>query len=729
MYAYFLYNIQKIERGIEMYISKVAVRNFRNFNNVIFKFKNGVNTLIGENGSGKTNIFYALRLLLDDNLPNKARKLQEDDFNRKLKDEWKGHWIVIQAEFDELNPDEEAQSLAYHRIGTVTQENKGAYIMYFRPKRSIRVELYNLSQQHPKDVNKIKDRLSMITIDDYETVFMCRGQADFASEYIYKKYVGDFEQYIFPNPEDEEQDQLGYNSTMFFSFSSSITCTFVKALRDVVADLKHGRNNPLLNLLKGTGKKLNITQAGALVTKVIDLNNDISQLDEIRTVAKGISNTLQGAVGRTYAPALDIKSNLPEDIEDLLQSLMLWVNDITDLNYKGKISELSLGGANLIFLSLKLLEYQLKQSTDKIAHFLFIEEPEAHIHTHIQKTLFNNLKNKNTQIIISTHSTHISSASQISTMNILCTEDKETKVYQPYKGLDDKQIIRIERYLDAIRSTILFAKGVMLVEGDAESIVIPILVKQVLGISLDEVGISLINMSSTVFDPIAKIFDADRIQRKCSIITDNDLSIMPLPDDAKSDTDIEKKCRDSQEAGIARKEKLDSEYTDNDFVNLFYAKHTFEVDFLMSGNSKEVVCILDDIYSQEASKITSKTKLESINVAIAGREILRLAEKKGKGWLALILGGYISYKTNIPDYILKAIAFAVSKRLTNQIKIDIAKYRIMQDETEKSVFGDIDKGLLELMNDDNRQEDFFNAYIEKYPQDVLTKLVNYCEGN
>lgn len=712
-----------------MYISKVAVRNFRNFNNVIFRFKNEVNTLIGENGSGKTNIFYALRLLLDDSLPNKARKLQEDDFNRKLKDEWKGHWIIIQAEFDELNPDEEAQSLAYHRIGVVTQENKGAYIMYFRPKRSIRDELYTLSQQQPKDIQIIKNRLSEITIDDYETVFMCRGQADFTNEWVYKKYVGDFEQYIFPNPEDEEQDQLGYISTMFFSLSSSITCTFVKALRDVVTDLRNSRNNPLLNLLKGTEHKLNIAQTGALITKVIDLNNDISQLDEIRTIAKGISNTLEGAVGRTYAPSLDIKSNLPEDIENLLQSLMLWVNDTTDVNYKGKISDLSHGGANLIFLSLKLLEYQLKQSTNKIAHFLFIEEPEAHIHTHIQKTLFNNIKNNNTQIIISTHSTHISSVSQISSMNILCTEDKETKVYQPSNGLDSTQIIRIERYLDAIRSTILFAKGVVLVEGDAESIIIPILVKKVLGISLDEVGISLINMSSTVFDPIAKIFATDRIQRKCSIITDNDLSIIPLENDATNDTDIEKKCRASQEAGIARKEKLDLEYNDNNFVELFYAKHTFEVDFLMSGNSKEVVNVLGEIYSQEANKTTSKAKLESKDVAIAGREILRLAEKQGKGWLALILGEYISHKTIIPDYILKAIAFAISKRLTNQIKVDIAKYRIMQDKTEKSVFGNIDQGLIELMNDDNRQNEFLTTYIEKYPQDVLTKLVSYCEEN
>jgi len=37
-----------------------------------------------------------------------------------------------------------------------------------------------------------------------------------------------------------------------------------------------------------------------------------------------------------------------------------------------------------------------------------IEEPEAHIHTHIQKTLFDRLNYPETQVIYSTHSTHIS---------------------------------------------------------------------------------------------------------------------------------------------------------------------------------------------------------------------------------------------------------------------------------------------------------------------------------
>jgi len=49
-----------------MHISKLQLVNYRNFAGATVKFKKGVNTIIGENGSGKTNLFRAIRLLLDD---------------------------------------------------------------------------------------------------------------------------------------------------------------------------------------------------------------------------------------------------------------------------------------------------------------------------------------------------------------------------------------------------------------------------------------------------------------------------------------------------------------------------------------------------------------------------------------------------------------------------------------------------------------------------------------
>ena len=45
----------------------------------------------------------------------------------------------------------------------------------------------------------------------------------------------------------------------------------------------------------------------------------------------------------------------------------------------------------------------------------------------------------------------------------------------------------------------------ILVEGDAEEILIPQMVKKAYGVSLDELGISLINIRSTGFKNVAQL--------------------------------------------------------------------------------------------------------------------------------------------------------------------------------------------------------------------------------
>ena len=93
-----------------MYISKVSLVNYRNFENSYFLFNKGINTIIGENASGKTNLFRAIRLILDDNLLSYAYKLNENDFNRNLIN-WKGRWIIISLEFSEISNEEAIQAL------------------------------------------------------------------------------------------------------------------------------------------------------------------------------------------------------------------------------------------------------------------------------------------------------------------------------------------------------------------------------------------------------------------------------------------------------------------------------------------------------------------------------------------------------------------------------------------------------------------------------------------
>jgi putative ATP-dependent endonuclease of the OLD family len=531
--------------GNIMYISQLMIRNFRNFNNAIFNFNTGVNSLIGENGAGKTNALFAIRLLIDNNLPIRSTQLIESDFNRGLGN-WRGHWIIIRLEFKNIAASEGTQMLSNYIEDMDTEEDKGTYNFYFRPNYKIRKELHDLSEKEDKDKEKLKNLLNTITINDYESVFCFRGNVDFTNEVIYQKYVGDFENIIFPNPEDESKDALGERTSQLHLVRNEISCTFIKALRNVISDLKSTKSSPLLNLLRGSSKDIQVGNFDEIIGMVNELNKKICELDEIGELSSQIKRTLINTIGHTYAPNISIKSELPNDINKLMQSLTLWVSDPEDSQYESKLEDLSLGEANLLYITLKLLEYEFKQPRDeKVAHFLLIEEPEAHIHTHIQKTIFGNYSFQNTQVIISTHSTHISAVNKISSINVLCKEKNNTNVCQPNNGLDDEECKRIERYLDAIRSTLLFAKGVILVEGDAELILIPELFKKVYGISLDEIGISVINMSSTVFKHIALLFDDNRIRRKCAIITDLDKSMVPLSENKENDNKFERKCRNS----------------------------------------------------------------------------------------------------------------------------------------------------------------------------------------
>jgi len=168
-----------------MHISSLSIRNFRNFRSAKLKFTKGINTIIGENGSGKTNLFYALRILLDNTLPRYI-SFYETDFNRSL-GTWKGHWLIISVVFEELDAHEEAQAIAIQACGQMDQESKGSYSVYFRPKYELRRKIYDYSLREDKCPKGLEDILTQISLADYETVYLCRGKADFSDDESYRR--------------------------------------------------------------------------------------------------------------------------------------------------------------------------------------------------------------------------------------------------------------------------------------------------------------------------------------------------------------------------------------------------------------------------------------------------------------------------------------------------------------------------------------------------------------
>ena len=710
-----------------MYISKVSLVNYRNFANASFHFNKGINTIIGENGSGKTNVFKAIRLLLEDVSLPYAYKLTDGDFNRILdRGRWKGHWIIISIEFDELNDEEAIQSLFIHGAG-VAEENyvkKATYNLFFRPKADIRQKLSELAEG---DLVGLQTLLNEITvIDNYETFFTGKSTADFNDPAVYKELVGDFENVIFPSAIDASK--FGSKIPHQLSVAKEISFTFIQALRDVVSDFHNNRTNPLLGLLKNKSGEINEAEYKPISDLVNNLNQSIAVLPDVQNIRLDIKSTVQDAVGLTYSPSsLSIKSSVPDDAEKLLQSLKLFIGEPGE-KYEGGIHELSLGGANLIFLTLKLLEFKYRKSKDTFANFLIIEEPEAHIHNHIQKTLFDKLDYGDTQIIYSTHSTQISEVSNVENINILAKKLNYAEVYQPSTGLNAESINQIQRYLDAVRTNLLFAKGIILVEGDAEEILIPIMVKKVLGVSLDELGISLINIRSTGFENVSQLFHQDRIQRKCAILTDLDDAICDTtiqPGDTDALQKYKKRVAGSRKRGLERKIVLDAFEIGNPWVKAFYAKHTFEVDFVTEGNAWEVMQIIDQVYIDQPTRDQSLADLEDDNVSIYGKRVLTMAKQEGKGWFAIMLGKHIFHKTIMPKYILDAIFFAKDTYSSNIIA-DIIDYRIKKQLEDDSTlnFTSCRKELLRYRNGEIQLEDLAFDFDLVIPNDQVMTLID-----
>ncbi|RMS27144.1 ATP-dependent endonuclease [Pseudomonas savastanoi] len=131
----------------------------------------------------------------------------------------------------------------------------------------------------------------------------------------------------------------------------------------------------------------------------------------------------------------------------------------------------------------------------------------------------------------------------------------------------------------------------------------------------------------------------------------------------------------SQKAGMARKVRLDNFCKGNIYLSVHYASHTFEVDFIKSGNEEEVHDVVDEIYQDDDTKVLSREEIMSGRVSVYGKRALTMATYAGKGWFAIQLADKVSPCTTIPDYILNAI-FDAQPSISDSLRLRILQYRI-----------------------------------------------------
>ncbi len=711
-----------------MYLKSLQIVNYKNIKATTFYFSEGTNTIIGENDSGKTNAMNALRILLDDSYYYTSKRLKISDFSDSLND-WKGHSIIISATFSGFTEKDETKELCqeikienecFLKNQIQCKESEfGNITLFIRPGREIRKKF-----ERCKNDDEFIEVRNAIKLTDYEFHYTARANFDFTKEENYKQIVGDIENCKFNT---ETNEAIIGGRIPIQDVNKHISVIFIDALRDVKSEL-YKPYNPIRRIVETIESTIKNEDIENLNSKTNELNTSISNINQIDEIGQKINNKLRKMVGQSYSPNISMESQLSDDLRLLSKYLTIKPSSTTH----NDINLLGLGHLNTIYMALKLVEFEYNMSQE-VLNIMIIEEPEAHIHNHIQKTLFNKMKQSKeyTQIIMTTHSTYISEISDINKMNIMKCENNKTISMLPGKNLDlfgennlDQFKIGatknlklsecIERYLDVKRNLLLFSKGVILVEGDGEEILIPTMFKYAFGITLDELGVAVINVGSTSFEYIACLFENDRIKRNCSIITDMDKQLVG------EDSNHYKK--DAEEKGTNRKKKLEMLFATNNYVECFFAETTLEIEFSKySENVKYIKEVIDLTYKDKKTREEHIGNIESTDEVSnkKAESLFKIINKSGKGWYSILLSKELDGCVLIPQYILEAIIFATKESINDIILVDMCKY-VIKFYKKAQLYDEVYKILY---NDGIHNSDKLKKFIETYPNDNLSKYI------
>ncbi len=599
-----------------MFISRLFIKNFRNLRHFDVEIGPGVTCFIGENNSGKTNLFHALRLVLDGNISARRRRLQPEDLAAGLTFANPEH-VLVSVEFSDFagRPNEEALPF------TAVLENGKARISYrFRPKATVRDTL----EQIP-----LGDPIPKLKIDDYVWEIAAGGDNIDLNTVTWKDSFG--------TRFSTDNLQQGY------------LVVIMEALRDVETRLAAPRTSPLQQIVEQ--RNIPDHEQATLVEHLQTANTNINASATIRALGSQLSNSFKEAAGKSFAMGVSLGLGEPS-FTDISRGLRVLLSGYGLTNLDPGRNGLGLN--NVLYISMLLNYFEGRVAEQKTAgQLLLVEEPEAHLHPQLQRVLLATLQRKNVQVFITTHSTHVTSGVPLSSHVVLTSTGGPVSQFTrptaiPALGAGD--VADLERYLDATRSSLLYARKVLLVEGPAEQFVIPPLVKKVLGIDLDEEGIAIVPIFGTHFAAYAKLFGPGGIQKKCAILTDGDLT--------PSDAALNIAAQEGEDDPLP--ERQDLNILRGQYVEVFTCETTFERELTLPGTLAMLKGAIREIGAPRVAEVLQHLEEEVAagqqpDLNSAKGSVLRTAKRIGKARFAQVVSKHVAPATSLPDYIRSAL--------------------------------------------------------------------------
>jgi putative ATP-dependent endonuclease of OLD family len=318
-----------------------------------------------------------------------------------------------------------------------------------------------------------------------------------------------------------------------------LKATYLKPLRDAESELIAKRNSRLSQILLGdpafkAGKdhelvaifetlrselKKYFKGEFKIIKEVSGVPTDTFPL-EGKQIKEKIDGYIKGFYGEQYETAFDATSS---DIKSILEMLTL---QLLDEAHPG------LGTLNRLFMAAELLHLNKENWTG--LRLGLIEELEAHLHPQAQMQIIEALQNhKEIQLILTSHSPNLVSKVKLENV-ILCHNAYAFPLGKPHTKLRKTDYPFLERFLDVTKSNLFFAKGVIIVEGAAEEMIVPALAKKMCALKiiprdLTAANVSVVAINNTAFSRYGNIFQRMRFPyMTIPVAILNDLDLRPV---------------------------------------------------------------------------------------------------------------------------------------------------------------------------------------------------------